>query len=174
MYKMTAMIFLLTIFVFSAAQAVPQRKKLGEKSEVKNQALWAELTGKDVRKLDDVGLYSEILANYQVRDFKGLRIHLETLLKRFPTSPYADNALYLGGQLALEIKNYPEALKHFQRIVQYYPQSNKMVSATFAKGLAYKKMNLDIQAKKVFFDLRKKYPGSPESYRAESELKLIR
>ena len=170
MYKITALLCLLSFFVLQAAQAVPQKPKLDTKSD----ALWAELTGKDLRKLDDVGLYSEVLAHYQVRDVKGLRLHLEALLKRFPTSPYADNALYLGGQLALEMKNYPEALRYFQKIVQYYPQSNKVVSASFAKGLAYKKMNLEMQAKRVFFDLRKKYPGSPESFRAETELKLFR
>lgn len=170
MIKIMAIICGLSFLVLNTAMAIPQKPKVDGKSD----ALWAELTGKDIRKLDDVGLYSEILANYQVRDVKGLRLHLESLLKRFPTSPYADNALYLGGQLALEMKNYPEALKHFQKIMQYYPQSNKVVSATFAKGMAYKKMNLDIQAKKVFFELRKKYPGSPEYFRAETELKLFR
>lgn len=165
--------FVLVIIAFCSSlsfAAIPAKVKMDSKS----QTLWAELTGKNIQKLDDQGIYSEVVAHYQTRDVRGLKFYLEALIKRFPTSPYADNALYLGGQLALETKNYPDALRHFQKLTQFYPLSNRMVAAQFSKGIAYKKMNLEPQARKVFFELRKKYPGSPESFRAETELKLIR
>lgn len=179
MIKFSAFFSFFLILSFQISYAVPQRTQPGPvihsplKTSQSSNPLWQELTGENFDKLDDQGFYSEVVAHYQTRDAKGLNRYLEAMLKRFPNSPYADNALFLGGELALELKNYPEALKHFQKITRFYPLSNRAVAALFAKGMAYRKMNLEAQAKKVFFDLRMKYPGSPESFRAEAELKLI-
>lgn len=178
MINFSAAFLFFTFILLQVAEAVPQKTRpispVKTGSEVsKGSALWQELTGENLDKLDDKGFYSEVVAQYQIRDAKGLSRYVEALLSRYPTSPYADNALYLGGELALEMKNYPEALRYFQKVTRLYPLSNRVVAAQFAKGMAYKKMNLDAQAKRVFFEVRTKYPGSPESFRAEVELKLI-
>lgn len=144
------------------------------KEEAKKQALVAELTGKDLAKMDDLGLYSELLVHYKTRDERAMKNLTGLLIKKYPQSSYADNALYLTGELNLELRNYAEALKNFQQVLKSYPQSNRAVAAYFSKGIAYKKMNLDTLAKKVFFEVRKKYPGSPEFFRAETELKLFK
>jgi outer membrane protein assembly factor BamD (BamD/ComL family) len=179
MIKNTAIYFLVTFILLQRTEAVPQKTLIrvpqGQSSRApQGSELWQELTGENLNKFDDKRFYSEIIAQYHTRDAKGLSRYLEALLRRYPASPYADNALYLGGELALEMKNYPDALRYFQRITRSYPLSNRVVAAQFSKGIAYKKMNLDVQAKKVFYELRMKYPGSPESFRAETELKLIR
>jgi TolA-binding protein len=178
MTNFSAAFLFLTLIFSQGAEAVPQKTRPSSPSKKgsevsRGSALWQELTGENLDKLDDKGLYSEVVAQYQIRDVKGLSRYVEALLSRYPSSPYADNALFLGGELALEMKNYPEALRYFQRVTRSYPLSNRVVAAQFAKGMAYKKMNLEAQAKRVFFELRTKYPGSPESFRAEVELKLI-
>ncbi|MCK6598781.1 MAG: tetratricopeptide repeat protein [Bdellovibrionaceae bacterium] len=132
-----------------------------------------ELEGvKDAK--NDLQFYSEIISDYQAGKSKTLNLRLNSFVKKFPKSPYLDNSIYLAGKLALEEKNYPEALQHFQRIITQYPLSNKVISAKFGKAMAYKKMNLNPQAKEVFTDIRKKYPNSPEYFRAETEMKLIK
>jgi TolA-binding protein len=143
-------------------------------AQKQKEALMIELTGKDPSKIDDVTLYSELVKAYRANDEIGFKSRLQTFMTRFSSSSYADNALYLAGRMAFQNKNYGEAIKYYQRVVTQYPRSNKVVSAKLAKGLAYKKMNLQPQAKSVFLDLRKRYPGSPEAFRAENEMKILK
>lgn len=149
-------------------------KSVQSQKESKRDALMIELTGKDPSKIDDVTLYSELVKAYRANDEIGFKSRLQTFMTRFSNSSYADNALYLAGRMAFENKNYGEAIKYYQRVVTQYPRSNKVVGAKLAKGIAYKKMNLQPQAKSVFADLRKRYPGSPEAFRAENELKILK
>lgn len=135
--------------------------------------LKAELTGKDLNKMNDDQLYAEVLAQYQRNDSSAMKRALNLLVKKFRNSPHADNALYMVGYSALERGQFAESLQYFQRLLKDYPTSNKAVSAEFSKGLAYRNMKLKSLAQKTFFKVRKKYPGSPESFRAENELKLL-
>jgi TolA-binding protein len=154
--------------------SLPLMAKAGTDKSMSKEALLVELTGKDISKENDVALYSEIVGAYQADDEVGLKSRTQNLLNRFPHSNYADNALYLVGRMAMDHKNYGEALKYFSKVLQDYPNGNKAVSAEFAKGIAYERMKLPKFAKDVLNEVQKKYPGSPESFRAENELKLIK
>ncbi len=136
--------------------------------------LLIELTGKDYGKLSEQALYSELISSYQAQDELQFYTQLDSFLAKYKKSSYIDNALYLAGRLALEKKNYARAVYYFDRVIKSYPASNKVVSAEFSKGLAYRKMDLAPLALKVFQRVHKQYPGSPESFRAENELKLMR
>ncbi|MEK6774493.1 MAG: tetratricopeptide repeat protein [Bdellovibrionota bacterium] len=137
------------------------------------EELMKELMGSAKGK-DDITLYSEIVAFYQSNDQRRLRHRLQSLMTQYPRSNFIDNALYLAGRQSMENRNYPEAIKYFQKVITQYPQSNRVVSAKFAKAMTYKKMNLSTQSKGVLKEIKQKFPGSPESYRAESEMKLAR
>lgn len=142
-------------------------------------ALWEELTGQkknpersqitdqQLRSWSDLELYSRALSSYQLRNEPELSACVHELKKRFSKSPYTDDAIFFLGQLALESKDYARALENFQEISKVYPQSNRMVSAQFSKGQAYKKMNLNDLARRTFQEVRMRYPGSPESLRSE-------
>lgn len=138
------------------------------------ETLMIELTGKDPSKVSEPALYSEIFNAYRSNDEIGFKSRMQTFMTRFPNSAYADNVLYLAGRMAFDRRNYAEAIKYYQKVITQFPRSNKVVAAKYAKGIAYKKMKLEPQAKGVFSGLRKKYPGSPEAFRAENELKLMR
>lgn len=166
--------FVLTVtFVLSLFTIESLAAKRGMDS-LSKESLMIELTGKDVSKIDEATLYAEIFGAYRSNNEIGFKSRLQTFITRFPASPYADNVLYLAGRRAFSAKNYAEAIKYYQKVITQYPRSNKVVAARFAKGIAYKKMNLQPQAQGVLQDLRKRYPGSPESFRAENELKLMR
>lgn len=153
------------------AQNAVTHKAMSSKEEKK---LYLELTGKDYSKLSEQVLYSQMISAYQTQDELKFYAQFEAFQKKFKKSVYFDNALYLAGRLALEKKNYAKAVFYFDRILKSYPESNKVVSAEFSKGLAYRKMNLAPLALRVFDRVQKQYPGSPESFRAETESKLIR
>lgn len=166
--KQISLIFLGIIFSASFSTAATEQR-----ANFKREELVKELLGSS-KDQSDMAIYSDIVSSYQANDAMKLRYHLQSMMKKYPQSSYADNALYLAGRLSMENKNYPQALAHFKTITEKYPRSNRFVTAQFAKAMAYKKMNLSKQAREVFADIKNKYPGSPESLRAQNELKLIK
>ncbi len=160
---------LILIFISGISVAAPKSERLSRK-EID---LKAELTGKDLNKMNDDQLYTEVLAQYQRGDTASMKRALNLLVRKYKSSPHADNAIYLVGYSALEKSQYAESLQYFQRLLKDYPASNKAVAAEFSKGVAYRNMKLKNLAQRAFFKVRKKYPGSPESFRAENELKLL-
>jgi TolA-binding protein len=167
--KLLCIITSLCLGAASFSLAVPKV----ERQSKREIDLKAELTGKDLKKMNDDQLYTEILAQYQRGDTAAMKSALNFILKKYKNSPHADNALYILGYHALEKSQFAESLHYFQKLLREYPTSNKAVSAEFSKGVAYRNMNLSSLAQKAFFKVRKKYPGSPESFRAENELKLL-
>lgn len=122
----------------------------------------------------DLEYYSEIIADYQSGKYRNISIRLKGFAKKFPKSPFLDNAYYLAGKLALEEKNYKDSVSYFQRVISEFPMSNKVVASKFGKAMAYRNMNLNSQSLAVFNEIRRKHPQSPEFFRAETEMKLVR
>lgn len=162
----------LVLFIFpqlASAKSVKSQKR----DELSREALLIELTGKDDSTMSDVDLYAEIVAAYQARDRAGMKARVDKFMARHAKSSFADNALYLAGRLSLDQKHYGDALRYFNRVSSDYPRSNRVVSAQFAKAVAYKKMNLETEARRVFREVIQKYPGSPESFRADGEMRML-
>ncbi len=122
----------------------------------------------------DLEYYSEIISDYQAGKYRNLSIRLKGFAKKFPKSPFLDNAYYLAGKMALEQKNYKESVGYFQKVIGEYPMSNKVAASKFGKAMAYKSMNLKDQSLAVFGEIRRKHQQSPEFFRAETEIKLIK
>ncbi|MCX7978432.1 MAG: tetratricopeptide repeat protein [Bdellovibrionaceae bacterium] len=166
--------FLLLFVVFWPLAGFAAINPQSSTSGLSREALLAELTGKDLSRLDDVGLYSEIISAYEARRLKQVESLVTRMLERYPRSPFADNALFLSGRVFLEEKNYAAALRRFQRVIDSYPKSNRVPAAKLAKAQAYTMMDLPSEARKVLRDVMAKFPGSAEAFRAEHELKLLR
>ncbi len=171
---------LFTLLLCFSAQAVSSKESGVSQSSPKKMAkihkdidLRAELTGRDLKKLGEDDLYVEVLTQYQTQNYEIMRQAVNVLITKYQDSPHSDNALYLLGYSSLERRAFADALRNFNRLLKRYPASNKAVAAEFAKGIAYKHMKLRDLAQRSFLSVRKKYPGSPESFRAESELKLL-
>lgn len=122
----------------------------------------------------DLEFYSEIISDYQSGKYRSLVVRLRGFSRKFPKSPFLDNAYYLAGKLALEENNFKDAVLYFQKVISQFPLSNKVASAKFGKAMAYRRMNLNAQARNVFLDIQKFHKAAPESFRAETELKLIK
>lgn len=118
-------------------------------------------------------LYSEILNAYQSRQLDRMDFMCEKFIERFPRSVFADNALYLKGQLGLALGAPTEALRSFEMVLQRYPTGNKRASALFGKAVAYRKLQLYPYAEKVLDQVKKKFPGSPEYFKVDLERKLL-
>jgi TolA-binding protein len=139
-----------------------------------NDRFYFELSGEKHESLTSHQVYDRIIEKYRSNDFKALEAYTNLLLSKYPQSRYADNALYLQGLLAFSIKSYAKSLESFQKIINLYPNGNKAVSALFAKGMLYKKLNLNNESENVLSKIKVKYPGSPESLRADAEIKILK
>ncbi|KHD87677.1 MAG: hypothetical protein OM95_13080 [Bdellovibrio sp. ArHS] len=159
----------LTVFAKPGASS----QKMSAK-DLQQESLLVELTGKDISKENDITLYAEMVSAYQNDDEIAFKSRLQSLLSRFPQSSYADNALFLAGRMAVDHNNFAEAIKYFARIEKEYPLSNKVVAAKFAKAMTYKRMNLPEYALLTLKEVRTKYPGSPESFRADAEIRMTK
>ncbi|MBL7545841.1 MAG: tetratricopeptide repeat protein [Bdellovibrionaceae bacterium] len=166
MIKKVGMI--LCVFGAFTASAVVNKSRSNNYDE-----LVRELEGiKDSKS--DLEYYSEIISDYQMGKYRNLSIRLKSFAKKFPRSPFLDNAYYLAGKMALEEKNYKDSIGFFQKVVSEFPLSNKVVASKFGKAMAYRNMNLNTQSMAIFSEIRRKYPQSPEYFRAETEMKLIK
>jgi TolA-binding protein len=160
--------FLLGVFGALSSMAVVNKTRAANHDD-----LVKELEGiKDSKS--DLEYYSEIISDYQSGKYRNLSIRLKSFAKKFPRSPFLDNAYYLAGKMALEEKNYKDSVSFFQKVISEHPMSNKVVAAKFGKAMAYKNMNLNNQSLAVFGEIRRKHPQSPEYFRAETEIKLIK
>lgn len=148
----------------TAYRVVPQKKKLDYSPKIFSQA----------EKLSERDLYAELLNSYNRNDMIRFQSYQRSFMKRFKNSPLADDAIYLSGLLQLSGKQYGPALLDFNQVLNKYPYSNKTTAALYAKGVSLKRMNLNKEAKTVFSQVIKKYPGSPESLRAKAELGTVK
>ncbi len=71
------------------------------------------------------GQYSEAIAN------------LENVLRRYPDSPYRDDAVLQRAQLNFEQGNYNSAIAGFTQLIKSSPQSNLVPYALVRRALAY-------------------------------------
>ena len=119
-------------------------------------------------------LYSKVIESYRQGDSLLLNKAVRLFLKTYPQSVHADNSLYLNGLLALSKENYKRASKNFSLLQKYYPNGNKIPSAMVGKGIALRKLGKKEKAKQIFEKIRKKYPGSPEYFQSEFQLKILK
>jgi TolA-binding protein len=131
------------------------------------------LSGVDAFGPGEKVAYAEIIQNYRKENLSQTVKSVEVLLKFYPKSVYADNALYLMGILYMKNNQMGPAIRSFDQVIKDYPKGNKRASAMFAKSIAYKNLSLNGNAKRYLQDVIKSYPGSVESQRAWVELRLM-
>lgn len=163
-YSHLALAALLTVSTFGF---------LSEARAAKSVQNLIELTGIESKQMSEKDLYVQVVERYRASDMTGLRARVRLFVQKYPKSIYADNALYLSGRLAFEQKKYADAIGQFNQLIQKYPNSNKVVSAQYAKALTFQRMNLSEQSRSVLTEVAKKFPGSVEAARARSELKVM-
>ena len=98
----------------------------------------------------------------------------QTLERNYPRSIHLDNAYYLNGMSELQNNRLGEAIKTFDVVKDRFVKSNKRPSAMFAIAATYQKLNLPVQANRVFRKIMTEYPGSPESGRAWMQLRVAK
>lgn len=154
-------------------QMMSLRAKEDQLQEKKDQQKVKESLARLQKKEDsqqEVQIYTEIVANYRAKESDKLTVNLKTFLRKFPYSPYADNAIYLSADLALNRQDYSAAIALYNQIIFSYPQGLKVAGALYAKAVTFQRMNLEAEAMRVFAKVIEKYPQSSEARLAQKVL----
>lgn len=148
------------------AQVLPQKVVSSQQhsSPANREEVWTESNGEQF-------LYGQVLEDYRRSDLIALEKTTGLLLKGYPQSVFADNALYLVGTLALFQKDHPKSLHYFHRVGQEYPMGNKVVAALYGEAMLYKKLGNQRKSEDLMKKIMKNYPGSPEGSLAVNEFK---
>lgn len=118
-------------------------------------------------------LYSKVIDTYRTHNKTELQSALRMLLRTYPDSVFADNAIYLSGLLSFELGDLSSAMNAFDQLIKEYPRSNKVVAAMFARASSAKRLGRPAEAARDFRMVRDLFPGSPEAKRVTVELKLL-
>jgi TolA-binding protein len=90
-----------------------------------------------------------------------------------PTSPRADNALYMIGECRYGRKKYAEAIEAFDDLILNYPMSDKIAAAYLKKGYALADMKKKTEAIAALRLLLSKYPLEEEAKQAQQKIKEL-
>ncbi|KAA6185979.1 tol-pal system protein YbgF [Thiohalocapsa marina] len=114
--------------------------------------------------------YRAAFERLKERDYTGAKDAFADMLARYPRGQYADNAAYWLGEIGYVTKDYPAAMTRFNRLVTDYPDSPKVPGALLKLGYVYQEQGDLEQARRVFADVARRYPGTNEGRLARGRL----
>lgn len=98
---------------------------------------------------------------------------LEKLVKQYPKSDYADDALYEISRAHLQREQNEAAIEAYNRLLVSYPNSKLARKAALEKGMIYYNLQQYEPAIESYKGVIKNYPGSNEAYAALDGLESI-
>lgn len=123
---------------------------------------------------EDERLYREAYDQFKNGNFDQSTAFFEDMLKSFPQSTLAADAIYWIGETKLAQKKYEEAVLQFDRVLKEFPGSKKELNALLKQGEAFEKMGDDKSAKIIYQRVINDYPHTAQGRIASSKLKASR
>jgi tol-pal system protein YbgF len=105
------------------------------------------------------------LGNYDLAEVGFLQF-----LENYPNSDLADDARYGLAETYYARKRYEEAIEEYQRVVALNPTGGKTPAAMLKLGLCYRALQRTGDARKVWEELKQKFPYAEEAKVAEQRL----
>jgi tol-pal system protein YbgF len=117
-------------------------------------------------------MYEASLAQLRRGSTSTARIGLREMLKTYPTSSHAGDALYFIGQ-SYSTENPDSAEAYYGQVVDGYPTSVRAPSALYNLGLLAERRKDTAKAKDAYQRVVQKYPQSDEAALARDRLKAL-
>lgn len=118
-------------------------------------------------------LYDLAKQNFDKGEFETAREQFLDYLKRFPKAKNADNAQFWIGEIYYRDKWYEKAIMEYQKVIENYPDGNKVPAALLKQGLAFFSLNEKPNAKIILQEIIRKYPTSNEAKIAKEKLSAL-
>jgi TolA-binding protein len=148
------------------------KKSLGVNSKEQSQS-------KKIKQVDEAVAFSEkaifekFSESYQRGNKADYKKALRLLSKNYPNSKYFPDVYLLTAKSSVAKGKHKTALKAYNSVIKKYPKSDKVPAAMLGKAMIYKDLKLQKQASALLVDIQKRYPNTPEAYRASLQAKLL-
>jgi tol-pal system protein YbgF len=117
-------------------------------------------------------MYEASLAQLRRGSTSTARVGLRELLRTYPTSTRAPDALYFIGQ-SFAAENPDSAAAYYAQVVDKYPTSSRAASALYNLGLLAERRKDTAKARDAYQRVVQKYPQSDEAALARDRLKAL-
>ena len=117
-------------------------------------------------------MYQTSLGQLRLGSAGTARMGFRELLKAYPTSDKAPDALYYIGQ-SFETENADSALFYYEQVTRNYPQSPRSGSSLYHVGLIKERANDPSAARAAYTQVVKSFPNSDEASLARDRLKAL-
>jgi tol-pal system protein YbgF len=95
-------------------------------------------------------------------------------LKQYPDGRYAHIAQYWLGEAAYARRDFVQAIKDYDALLQNHPQSAKRAEAMLKIGYSYQELKRGEESKRMMEQLIQLYPDSTEAGQARNQLKRLK
>jgi len=126
-----------------------------------------------VDETDDKSSYNDAYETFLREDWAAAQKKFLALLDRYPKSDYADNAQFWIGESFYNQKNYEKAILEYEKVIQNYPQGDKLSSALLKQALAFQAIGRLKEAKIRLRQVIDKAPDSDQAQIAKKKLESI-
>lgn len=117
-------------------------------------------------------MYEASLAQLRRGSTSTARQGLREMLRAYPTSERAGDALYFIGQ-SFAAENPDSSAAYYEQVVQKYPNSSRAGSALYNLGLLAERRKDTRRAREAYQRVVQKYPQSDEAALARDRLKAL-
>lgn len=119
---------------------------------------------------DEKSAYMAAYALINDKQFDDALPAMEGFIAHYPEGGYTANAHYWSGELYMVRKNYPEAIKHFETVLQKFPSSSKSSACLLKVGYALAASGEINEAKQKLQRVIQQYPDTHAAQLALAKL----
>ena len=98
---------------------------------------------------------------------------LQQLVKSYPKSDYADNALYELARVRMSQEQERQAIDAYEQLLTRYPRSEYARAASLERAMAYRNIHEYDRAMDAYKQTIERYPASKEAYLAVEGLEAV-
>jgi tol-pal system protein YbgF len=129
----------------------------------------------------EVSEYEGAFRLYRAGDYPQAIQRFNDFLQRYPTSDYADNALFWVGECWFKLEDFERAVLTFDEVARKYPDGNKVPDAHYRQGVALieigrrtdQQSTYNAAAREIFEKIVNQYPNSERVPEARRQLEKL-
>jgi tol-pal system protein YbgF len=122
------------------------------------------------QSIDKEELYSEAYRTFKDGNYSAAREKFGEFLKSFSGTEYSDNAQFWIGECYYFEGKYEEAILEYEKVVQNYPEGNKVPNALLKQALSFLKLEDKSSSKLLLQRVIKEYPNTNAAKIARAKL----
>jgi TolA-binding protein len=98
---------------------------------------------------------------------------LLVFLDEHPHSVWTPRCLYFIGNIYFLCNSHENAIMYFYRIVDKYPETERVIDIEYMMGRSYEEMRKYKEAEEVYKRILDKYPGNKYTSKIQKKMQLI-